>query len=79
MTCQDAIALLSDYLEAVLDAASLESLEQHLRDCPPCQAYLNTFRRTRDLAAAAGRVEMPPEMRARLRRFLIERLEEPQA
>ena len=74
MTCQDAIALLADYLELALDEETLGSLEAHLRDCAPCQAYLNTYRRTRDLAARVNRVEMPAEMRERLRAFLLTRL-----
>jgi anti-sigma factor RsiW len=74
VTCRDAIALLADYLEASLGDERVARLEEHLRDCPPCIAYLNTYRRTRDLAAAEGRVEMPEEMKARLRAFLREQV-----
>jgi anti-sigma factor RsiW len=74
MTCQETIALLADYLEVALGAEILGELEAHLRDCPPCQAYLNTYRRTRDLAARVNRVEMPVEMQERLRAFLLARL-----
>ena len=74
MTCKETIALLSDYLEALCGPDAIEQLEAHLRDCAPCRAYLATFRRTRDLTRAAGMVEMPPEMKARLRQFLLERL-----
>ena len=50
------------------------ALERHLRDCRPCLAYLETYRKTRSLAATAERVEMPPEMKTRLRQFLRDRL-----
>lgn len=76
MTCRDAIAILGDYLETALTPDTLETLEQHLRDCAPCVAYLNTYRRTRDVTAEAQRVAMPPEMRERVRRFLLERLQD---
>jgi hypothetical protein len=76
MTCQEAIALLADYLEAALGEQTLRELEAHLRDCAPCQAYLNTYRRTRDLAAGVNRVEMPLEMKERLRTFLLANLRE---
>ena len=76
MTCKDAIALLADYLEAALSPDGLAELEAHLRDCPPCIAYLNTYKRTRDLTAEAGRVEMPEEMKARLRNFLLKKISE---
>jgi predicted anti-sigma-YlaC factor YlaD len=74
MTCQEAIAILSDYLEATLARLDLEQLEEHLADCAPCRAYLATYRRTIEVGGAAGRVEMPDEMKARLRTFLSSRL-----
>jgi predicted anti-sigma-YlaC factor YlaD len=77
MTCREAIALLSDYLETALSPEALQSLEDHLRDCRPCVAYLNTFRRTRELAATANRVEMPEEMKRRLHHFIRAQLRAP--
>ena len=74
MTCQDVIEILSDYLEEALGPAAIEQLEHHLRDCGPCVAYLNTFRKSRELAVDASQVAMPPEMRQRLRNFLFEHL-----
>ena len=74
MTCQDVIEILSDYLEEALGPAAIERLEQHLRDCAPCVAYLNTFRKSRELAGEASQVAMPPEMTQRLRSFLSEHL-----
>jgi anti-sigma factor RsiW len=74
MTCQDAIALLLEYLEATLDDATVAQLETHLADCAPCRAYLATYRRAMGVAATSERVEMPPEMRERLASFLAERL-----
>src|SRR4030095_3527630 len=37
-------------------------------------AYLSTYRATRGLVGEVGRVEMPPEVRARLRQFLLDQL-----
>ena len=74
MTCRDAIALMSDYLEMLCGRELLRELERHLQDCPPCRAYLATLRSTRDLTHVAGQVEMPPEMKSRLRQFLLARL-----
>jgi len=76
MTCQDAIALLSDYLEGVLSADFLRELDAHLSGCPACRAYLATYRKTRSLAADASRIQMPEEMKSRLREFLLARLRE---
>jgi anti-sigma factor RsiW len=74
MTCQEAIALLVDHLEATLDDEQRARLERHLAGCAPCVAYLRTYRRTRDVVAAEGRAEMPEEMKARLRAFLLEEM-----
>ena len=74
MTCKDAIAVLADYLEAALSPELLAELEEHLSDCAPCRAYLATYRKTKSLAADASRVEMPEEMKTRLREFLLTRL-----
>jgi anti-sigma factor RsiW len=76
MTCQEAIALLADYLEGVLSPDLLSQLEDHLSGCPPCRAYLATYRKTRSLAADTSRIEMPEEMKTRLREFLLSRLRE---
>ena len=73
MTCRDAIDLLCDYVETSLTPELVATLERHLADCPPCRAYLNTYRRTRELTSQAARPPMPEEMKVRLRRFLLER------
>jgi anti-sigma factor (TIGR02949 family) len=74
MTCREAIDVIAEFLDQVLSTEACADLERHLSDCEPCRAYLNTYRKTRVLTAQAGQVEMPPEMRQRLRRFLLEHL-----
>jgi anti-sigma factor RsiW len=74
LTCQDAIALLLEYLEATLDDEIVAQLEAHLAGCEPCRAYLATYRRTVGVVGEAGKVPMPDEMRRRLTTFLLERL-----
>lgn len=74
MTCKETIEILMDYLEATLSSEVNRELEEHLRGCPPCQAYLNTYRKTAELAGKVGRQEMPDEMKAHLREFLLAQL-----
>jgi predicted anti-sigma-YlaC factor YlaD len=78
MNCRDVIELLADYLEMTVTSEVRARLEAHLAGCGPCQAYLATYRRTRDVAAAAERdalpPRMPPEMKAHLRAFLLAQL-----
>ena len=74
MTCHDVIDVLADYLDRALAPEDAAALERHLAGCEPCRAYLATYRRTRTLGAQAARLEMPDEMKTRLRQFLLERL-----
>jgi len=74
MTCRDAIAVIADFLDRTLAASAGAELEAHLDDCEACRAYLNTYGKTRELVGEAGRVEMPGELRERLRRFLLDQL-----
>ncbi len=77
VTCQELIVdFLCDYLDASLGPDLVGALERHLQDCPPCLAYLNTYRKTREMTGKAARVEMPEEMKKRLRHFLLEHLSE---
>jgi anti-sigma factor RsiW len=71
VTCRGVIGLLGDYLESLLSQALVDELEEHLARCEPCQAYLNTYRRTKTLTAETERVAMPDEMKQRLREFLV--------
>ena len=74
LTCRELIDLLLDYLEEGLTPEVAADLERHLRACPPCVAYLNTYRKTRELTGQVTRVPMPQEMTRRLRQFLLDRL-----
>ncbi len=74
LTCRDVVGLLADFLELTLTKEQLVDFEEHLAGCEPCRAYLNTYRRTKELTARTERVEMPDEMRKRLRDFLIRQL-----
>ena len=69
--------MLLEYLETRLDAATLGALERHLAACQPCVAYLNTYRRTRELTGASGSAEMPDELKTRLREFLLSQISAP--
>ena len=74
LTCREVVGLVADYLESALGQGRVGELEDHLAGCEACQAYLNTYRRTKALAAVAERVAMPEEMKDRLRQFLLRAL-----
>ena len=74
MTCREAIEVLADYVDGTMPRELAAELERHLGGCEPCRAYLATYRKTRALGAAAGRIDMPVEMQTRLHRFLADQL-----
>ena len=73
MTCREAIARMSAYLDRELGPLDVIRLALHLVACAPCRSYLRTLRRTIQLAGRAADVEMPEEMKRRLRAFLSDR------
>lgn len=74
MNCREAIGVLGDFLEQVLGPDALAALDRHLAECAPCRAYLETYRKTVELTGRAEEVEMPDEMKERLRSFLLDEL-----
>ena len=77
LTCREVILdLLYDYLDQTLGADLTKEFEEHLKICAPCRAYLETYRKTKQLVGVAARPEMPPEMKARLKEVLLAKLTE---
>jgi len=74
MNCREAIALIAEFLEQSLSVDTLAEFERHLADCAPCRAYLATYRKTVALTGRAERLEMPEEMKTRLRSLLLAEL-----
>ncbi|MCB0949297.1 MAG: zf-HC2 domain-containing protein [Mycobacterium sp.] len=52
ITCSDAVALVTDYLENALEEADLKRFEQHLGGCRACRVYADQVRRTVRIVAA---------------------------
>jgi anti-sigma factor RsiW len=68
LVCQQAVELMTDYLEGALSWRQRRRLERHLRDCPHCHAYLQQMRIT---IAALGQVESE-SLDAETRQDLVE-------
>jgi len=68
VTCQQAVELVTDYLEGKLSRRHRRRLEAHLRGCPHCSEYLEQIRMT---IRISGRVE-PDGLDAATRAGLID-------
>jgi anti-sigma factor RsiW len=72
MTCRELVELLIDFVSDDMPAEHRARLEQHLRRCPPCEAYLASYRMTIRLTRQLPCEPLPPELEARLRAALKE-------
>lgn len=61
--CRMLFEKLSEYLDGELDPALYPRFEEHLGGCAPCQAFLESLRRTVRHVGAIEAVELPPEVR----------------
>jgi anti-sigma factor RsiW len=75
LTCKEVILdYLADYLDKALSSEVIADFERHLAGCAACMAYLNTYKKTRDLTRQTVPRAMPEEMKNHLRRFLLKHL-----
>jgi anti-sigma factor RsiW len=63
IACQQAVELVTDYLEGTLSRRDRRRFEFHLRGCPNCSAYLEQIRATIRTAGAIATDELTPEAR----------------
>jgi anti-sigma factor RsiW len=61
LLCQQAIELLTEYLEGTLSRRQRRRLEGHLRACPNCSNYLAQIRITIRLTGAMEPAELAPD------------------
>ncbi len=80
MTCQEFVEFIASYLEGEAPERAHQLFESHLSMCPPCLAYLDSYKETIALGRSAcadqdGPVpeDVPPEL---LRAVLAARAED---
>ena len=74
-SCKEILETLAEYLEGDLTAEERATFERHMQDCPLCDAFLKTYRKSGDLAREVFKNrEVPAELNDRVRSFLKARL-----
>ena len=63
IVCQQAVELVTDYLEDALSRRERRRFETHLRACPNCTAYLEQIRITIALTGAVETDDLTSEAR----------------
>jgi anti-sigma factor RsiW len=68
--CRRIAELLGDYLEGTLPAQTRDLLEWHIEGCPPCVAFVNTYRGTVHATRRLADTPVPAELKQRLLKVL---------
>jgi anti-sigma factor RsiW len=61
LVCREAVALMSDYIDGLLDETDRTRLDAHLADCPLCVEYLAQLRATIDALGQAEPEDLSEE------------------
>ena len=64
LSCQQAVALVTDYLEGALTRSQRRRFEKHLAGCPHCPEYLAEMRAVIALAGSIAPDDLTPRMRS---------------
>jgi anti-sigma factor RsiW len=63
LVCQQAVELVTDYLEGSLSRPARRRFERHLAGCPHCTEYLAQMRETIRLTGRLEPEDLSPQMR----------------
>jgi anti-sigma factor RsiW len=63
IVCQQAVELVTDYLEGALSRRDRRRFEKHVKKCPNCSAYLEQIRATIRLTGSIEPDDLTPEAR----------------
>jgi predicted anti-sigma-YlaC factor YlaD len=66
VTCEQATALLVDYVTGELDPVTMQVMEWHLARCSDCTAFLCTYRETIRMTRMVRYEALPDELQHRL-------------
>ncbi len=72
ITCRELVELLIDFVSNELPPEHCARIEKHLCDCPPCEAYVRTYRLTIQLCRKLPCTPLPEELARRLRAAMEE-------
>jgi len=77
MKCREIFEKISDYIDKDLDPELCDQIEEHIKGCIPCVAFINTLRKTVDLYSGEVKIgqEIPRNVSANLMEFLKKELE----
>ena len=73
-TCQQIADFILDYITGELHPDTASQFEEHMRICPDCVSFLNTYRKTVQITRSLRYEDIPGEMEKRVRQFLQKKI-----
>jgi Putative zinc-finger len=73
-TCKEITGLIFGYLNDTLSPSVRRDFKHHLRICPDCVNFLNTYKKTASVTRSIRPEEIPPKIRQNILDFLRERM-----
>jgi Putative zinc-finger len=73
-TCKEITDLIFGYLNDTLSPSVRRDFKRHLRICPDCVNFLNTYKKTASVTRSIRPEEIPPKIRQNILDFLRERI-----
>lgn len=65
-TCEEVVALASEYLEGAMAAERMTAFELHLNFCDGCSTFIDQIRETAATARRLSEEQVPEELRQQL-------------
>jgi anti-sigma factor RsiW len=65
-TCEEIFAVLSEYIDGELPEELCEAIQAHNGNCPPCQAFVETFTKTIELVRKQPAEPLPSAVKDEL-------------
>jgi anti-sigma factor RsiW len=72
--CEEAARIVTDYVSGSLDRPTAERFEAHLKECPDCVSFIETYKEAIRAGKSLSCEDMPVSMQVRLREFFKDRI-----
>lgn len=71
LTCREVEELSYDFLDGHLERKLSVRIGRHLRVCPPCRRFMNSYRKTKELGRHLDRPPLDPAFKKEILKFLL--------
>ena len=73
-SCKEISDFVLGYLRDELTASTRRAFERHVKICPDCVSFLNTYKKTVEITGAIEPAAMPAKVRSNVLQFIRKRL-----